>query len=188
MVRRLILCFLAPCMLMLDIGCNSERCHSTDVGRDLTKKDAAEFTAISRGVTRATSLTLYEGLPHQTWETDQYQHELAAKKTVQLHHYPFYERTLSVGEPDREELRHLSASAETYFTFSGEKSCGGFHPDYCVTWFDGAVVYELLICFGCDEMKLYSPMQYLRFDIRGSACGRLKAVLSKYRDQRPIAK
>jgi hypothetical protein len=31
-------------------------------------------------------------------------------------------------------------------------------------------------------------MQYLRFDIRGSACGRLKAVLSKYRDQRPIAK
>jgi hypothetical protein len=185
MIRRFLFLILALSLLIDAAGCNSESRHSTDGRSALSANDTSAFMPISQGVARASSLALYEGLPHQTFDTEQYRNEIATKKTVQLHDYPFYERTLAVSESDREELRRLSASAEAYFSFSGEKSCGGYHPDFCLVWTDGETRYELLICFGCKEMKLYGPMQSLRVDIRPDAAKRFKAILSQYRGQRP---
>ena len=191
--RRLLFAIVAMSLLIHAAGCDSRRANpqpadSTDHRWDLTASDLAEFRPVSAGVTRASSLTLYEGLPHPVWESDQLERELATKQTVQLHNYPFYERTLAVSAADREELRQLSAAAETYFTFRGEKSCGGYHPDYCLTWTDGKYSYDLLVCFGCNEMKLHGPAQDFRLDLRGDAAKRLKAILGGYRDQRPPAR
>jgi hypothetical protein len=185
---RLLFPILALPLLIDASGCNSESRHPIDPRLGLTADDLSGFRPISDGVARASSLRLYEGLPHQMWEKDQYDHELATKKSVQLHDYPFYERTLAVSQSDREELRRSTASAETYFTFSGEKPCGGYHPDYCLEWIDGENSYELLICLGCEEMKLFGPTQQLRVDIRRDAAKRLKTILSQYRDQRPVAR
>jgi hypothetical protein len=92
-------------------------------------RDAIQNLAALATAARALSLTLYEGLPHQAFDTEQYQNELATEKTVVLHVYPFYGRALAVSESDREELRRLSASAEAYCSLSDGKPRGGYRPD-----------------------------------------------------------
>jgi len=130
-------------------------------------------------------LTLYEGLPHQSWEPELLKNELAAKKTITIHGFPFYEHPLSVAAADADELRRLSTAADSFSSYGGPKACGSYHPDYCLSWKDGSTVYELLICFGCHEMKFYSPSQDVLADVQKDAFYRFEAILKKYRDQRP---
>jgi hypothetical protein len=60
----------------------------------------SQFPPVSKGTSQTLSLTLYEGLPHQTWETELLIKELATKKTIDIHGYPFYERPLRVSADD----------------------------------------------------------------------------------------
>ena len=151
----------------------------------LTEQDLKLFTPISEAIGRASNLTLFEGLPHQAHEADELKHELATKKTIRLHRFPFYEQPLAVGADAVEVLRHLSASAKSYQTYGGPKLCGGFHPDYCLAWQDGKTTYHLLICFGCHEMKLYGPGTELLVDLYDDAHRTFKSTLKPYRAQRP---
>jgi hypothetical protein len=155
---------------------------------ELTAADLAQFTPIAEGIRRATALVLYEGLPHQMFERDQLKNELATKKTIKIHDFHFYERPLEVDGGEVEPLRRLSRAADSYWSYGGPKMCGGYHPDYCLTWKDGEAVYQLLICFGCHEMKLYGPKSELMADIRPDAYKAFAEILKKYRDQRPAGK
>ena len=156
-----------------------------EVRSDLTAKDLSQFTPIAEGIRRASSLNLYEGLPHQGWEADQLKKELATKKTLRIHGFPFYERPLPIAADEVEPLRRLCAAADSFLSYGGPKLCGGYHPDYCLAWRDGEATYHLLICFGCHEMKLYGPKQELLADIRSDAFKQFETTLKKYRDQRP---
>ena len=69
-------------------------------------------------------------------------------------------------------------------SYMGEKLCGGYHPDYCLRWEDDTDTYDLMICFGCCEMKFYGPENYLIADIKAE----FETLLEKYRDQRPESK
>jgi hypothetical protein len=143
---------------------------------------------ITTGMSQASSLTLYEGLPHHSWEGELLKKELATKKTVTIHGFPFYERPLHVAAADVDELRRLSISADSFSPYGGPKACGGYHPDYCLSWKDGGTTYELLICFGCHEMKFFSPKQEWLADIGKEAFEQFESVLEKYREQRPKTK
>ena len=171
----------ATCAVLLTAGYAVDR-------PGLTAKDLLQFTPISEGIRRASSVTLYEGLPHQTWEADQLKKELATKKTVSFHDFPFYERPLMLAADEVEPLRRLSTAGSSYTTYGGPKACGGYHPDYCLTWKDGDATYQLLICFGCQEMKLYGPNSELIVDIGEEAFRAFEAALKKHRDQRPKTK
>src|ERR1043165_6230937 len=57
--RRLFLLLFLACVLVLNLGCDR---------RGLNAKDRSEFSPISKGISRASSLLLYEGLPHQFWD------------------------------------------------------------------------------------------------------------------------
>lgn len=143
------------------------------------------FTPVTKDLAPTASLTLYEGLPHQSWEAELLEKELEAKKTITVQGFPFYERPLVVTAADVAELRGLSAAPDTFSPYRGPKMCGGFHPDYCLSWQDGETKYELLICFGCHEMKFFAPNHEAIADIQAEALARFEAVLKKYRDQRP---
>src|SRR5215211_6479570 len=142
----------------------------------------SRFTPITKNIAHGSSLTLYEGLPHQAWEAELLKKELEAKETITVHGFPFYERPLPVAALDVEELRRLSAARESFSPYAGPKACGGYHPDYCLSWKDGEVTYELLICFSCHEMKFYGPKHEALADIRKDAFERFEAILKKYRD------
>jgi hypothetical protein len=139
--------------------------------------------AILEGIRRASSLTLYEGLPHHMWEAGALKDELATKKTVQIHGYSFYERALPLTAEEIEALRKLTSSQENYGQKRGEKTCGGFHPDYCLAWQDGNLTYHLLVCFGCGEIKLFSPTSESLVDINSTKA--LEDALKQKSGQRP---
>src|SRR5262249_3316064 len=63
-----------------------------------------------------------------------------------------------------------------------------FHPDYCAEWQDGKDVYQVLICFGCHEVKCYGPKVDLYCDINSEAYKEFEKVLKPYRKNRPEKK
>ena len=169
------------------IGC--ERAENVDDqaadALQSTAVEPAHFKPFGDGIRRAASLVLYEGLPHQTFESEQLEKELATKRTRRIEEFPFYDRPLQVADADVEKLRRLSSAVESYSAYAGANKCGGFHPDYAFAWRDGDETYYLLICFGCHEMQFIGPRQELLVDIRSKAFKQFEAVLKKYRDQRP---
>jgi hypothetical protein len=94
------------------------------------------------GMSQASSLTLYEGLPHPSWEAELLKQELATKKTVTIRGFSFYERPLSVASADVEELRRLSTTSDpmpcrSEFTTKVPKKPLGYKPAIVLSDFDG---------------------------------------------------
>jgi hypothetical protein len=152
-----------------------------------TGKDRDEFATISSGISRASSVTLLEGLPHQHYEPEQLKQERDAKQTTEIGGFPFYERPLKITDADVETLRQLTTPPGNFTSHPDgvAKSCGGFHPDYCVVWKDGDQTYEMLICFGCRDAMFYGSTQKVLLEIGEKTFRHFKATLGKYHDQRP---
>lgn len=166
------------------IGCDRADNQATS-GSHSTDVKPAHFKPFVDGIQRSKSFVLYEGLPHQTFESEQLEKELATKRTRRIDEYFFYDHPLEVADADVEKLRRLSSASENYSPYAGPKECGGFHPDYALAWSDGDETYHLLICFGCHEMEFHGPRGMLLVDIREKAFKQFEAILKQYRDQRP---
>jgi hypothetical protein len=93
--------------------------------------------------------------------------------------------TLALKSGDEEKLKAVLGDAGFYERFGGEKSCGGFHPDYAIVWSVEGNQYLCLMCFGCGEFRLYGPAGESYYDIAGEAQERLKILLASYRRNRP---
>ncbi len=174
-----------------DLGKNpSERVISLALGLAAISF-CANFTGCSAGrpasasISQARQITLYEGLPHQLYEPKALVAERNAKPTVTLSGFPFYRETLDLKEVDAAELKALLASSRSFETYSGEKKCGGFHPDYAVEWSVGGATYRCLICFGCEEARIHGPRDVTEYDIEHITFKRLKQLLAPYRKNRP---
>ena len=139
----------------------------------------------SATIARAGRITLYEGLPHQSEERKSFDAERKSKPTLELHGYAFYREALNLNAGDEEKLRSLLKNPKAFEPFSGEKKCGGFHPDYAVEWSVGDKNYSCLICFGCGEAMIHGPGAKARYDIQPDSLKRLKDVLKSYRINRP---
>ena len=58
-----------------------------------------------------------------------------------------------------------------------------FHPDYLAEFTTDRGTYQVQICFGCGEAKVFGPGENVRLDINGA--WKLSEVLRKYRKNRP---
>jgi hypothetical protein len=143
------------------------------------------FTDAVRG---AQTLVLHEGLPHQMFERDLVEEERRTKAVQDFHGYAFYEATLDLSEEDANRLTQILSDPSTFKPFSGEKKCGGFHPDYAVEWQDGDRRYWALLCFGCHEVKLFGPGIESRNDLEANAYSKLQVLLKNHRKNRPDTK
>ena len=131
-------------------------------------------------------LTLYEGLPHGMYEEDLLKGELKSKQTIQLHDFAFYRESLEVKRDDATKLSALIGDNAAFKDVSGlPKPCGGFHPDFAIEWSSGGRVYHCLICFGCDEAKLYGRHSERYCDIAADARKGIREILKSYRKNRP---
>jgi hypothetical protein len=139
----------------------------------------------TKGVQGSTAVKLYEGLPHQMFEANLLAQERQTKPIREIHGYPFYEVPLEPSKQDVERLSALFGDSTNFKPFSGEKRCGGFHPDYAVEWQNGQDGYVALICFGCAEAKLFGPGVASRHDLTGRADEALKELLKSHRKNRP---
>jgi hypothetical protein len=127
-------------------------------------------------------ITVLEGLPHQSFEREVYEREIVRSDVRRIIGLPFYEGELKIDGDDLNRLRQLLGNPRLYKKFSGDKACGGFHPDYAV----GASNGWTLLCFGCEEARLDGDHIHARHDI--PRMDEVRAVLTKYRDKRPEVK
>ena len=137
---------------------------------------------------QAEKLTFYEGLPHQHFESDSLKAEKKAKPTIELHGFPFYEQLLQFKPGDEEKLKAMLADKGfcwLHHPGDGEPDCGGFHPDYALTWTAAGKSYEALLCLGCAEMRIYGPIGEVRYFMPSEPWRRLKELLKPYRQNRP---
>jgi hypothetical protein len=165
---------------------------SRNAGASIVPRTRAVGTAIAAlnqiikftsAVASAERPTLHEGLPHQMWESALLKAERRSKPVQELHGYWFYKEPLALSDEDAGRLTRLLVDPVTLARFSGEKLCGGFHPDYAVEWQQGSSTYRALIGLGCDEAKLFGPELDVRCDLREH--DELAALLTKYIKNRP---
>lgn len=131
------------------------------------------------------SLIVWEGLPHPTFEPKTFVQEMQKKTSFILNGYHFYRDSLQTTRDDGRELMKLLCRPTTLLAFSGEKDCGGFHPDYGVEFLRDDVLYQFLLCFGCGEAKVFGLGHELRHNLADPALVALQDLLRPYRRSRP---
>jgi hypothetical protein len=144
---------------------------------------SATSLPILRAASKADRVIVYEGLPHQAFESELRSKELAQKSVIELDNEPFYRAAIVLKPEDEKRLRQMLGSLDTYRKFSGEKGCGGFHPDFAVEFHIGANVHRAMLCFGCAEVHVTGPNIKKHFDLGRSA--ELEALLKPYQKNRP---
>jgi len=149
------------------------------------RKSFAILPEVLKPVSESAKLTLYEGLPHQVWESDDLEAELKSKDTVKRFGFPFYEKPVAVSEADVEKLRSLIQAPGAFKEFYGHKACGGFHPDYSLTWTEGSETTEIHLCFGCGEIKAFLDDREVYCEFGEDSQKEFRLLLENYRVQRP---
>jgi hypothetical protein len=134
-------------------------------------------------VAAAKSIVVFEGLPHQMWDKELLAVEIKRKDTRKIWEYPFY--TPSVPATNSNDLRKLLSRSDSITVFGGPKLCGGYHPDYCISWQAGDVTYYALVCFGCHEIVFYDGKTPLIYDLEEKAYEQYKKLLATYASKRP---
>ena len=132
----------------------------------------------------AREINIYEGLPHQMFESASLKEEMKRSDTTQIAKFPFY--IPPIVAKDDQNLRTILSAPASLVAFGGEKMCGGFHPDYCVSWEVDGKTFNALVCFGCHEILLETGGKSFRYDLTKDAYDGLRKALSPFRLKRPV--
>ena len=131
----------------------------------------------------ASTLSVYEGLPHQLREADLLEQEKRRPDIATIGGFPFYTLSVAVNERQATQLKEILGDNGRYYRYTVETDCGPFHPDFAVEWTDGDVTHRMLICFSCSEARILSDDLEENYNLKGVSD--LKSLLSKYSSKRP---
>jgi hypothetical protein len=135
-------------------------------------------------VVKSTVVKIYEGLPHPGYEPKGFAAE-KQKPHLELNGEAFYQELLTIDEAGLRQIQAILSNDQSYNPFAGEKKCGGFHSDYALELQSGSGIYQLHICFGCGEVKLFGRNSEKHFDLAPDAREHLQTLITKYRKNRP---
>jgi hypothetical protein len=132
---------------------------------------SSSVPAFTEAVRNSSKVTFYEGIPR---------HREPEKKPVfVLHGESFYQGDLTLPESNRKLILELLQDPATFQPLtSGEHKCGGFHADYAVEFLCDGQKYQALLCFGCDEVKLYGPGIERHDDLSRTAIDKLRELFN----------
>ncbi|MBE7494821.1 MAG: hypothetical protein HS117_07740 [Verrucomicrobiaceae bacterium] len=132
---------------------------------------------------KATEIVVYEGLPHQYWQADKLEEELKRPDVIKIDNFPFYTPALKAVNAD--ELKQLLGSPASIQPYRGARACGGYHPDYNITWTVGAITYHAQICLGCHEIVFLTGTTSLKYDMADGMVKRFENLRASYTKKRP---
>lgn len=154
--------------------------------------DVDKFTKESppffEGISKAQSVTLYEGLPHQLWEMELLEKELKEKKTVKFNKFPFYQTPIPITKEVARKLQALCSDVNNFKPYQGPKFCGGYHPDWCIEFKYGDKAIQVQVCFGCHEAAFNESEKHLMTDMNESVLKELGKILHPLQTNRPEEK
>ena len=177
-----------PTIVILAIGCIAGTLHARFARWEtrFSLRDHFKLRPFASQIRNAKSFRLFEGLPHQFSEAVMLRSELASKDTFRIWEFDFYSAPVPTSPSDLQVLTRLASSSDTYVTFGGPKLCGGFHPDFALTWNDGTKRTSLLLCLGCSEMLFINDDRKFLVTIRHEFWEQFRDILDKYHPNRPM--
>lgn len=152
--------------------------------KDHPKPDATKN--LRDTIKNSAQVCVFEGLPHPMFESELLKIEKKRKDATMVASYPFYTPKVQVEEVAASKLKAIISDSSNYIQFSGEKRCGGFHPDYAVEWSDGDIRYSALFCYGCGEVLVVDGKNTYRYDFKIS--DDLKKIFASFNAKRPKQK
>ncbi len=138
------------------------------------------------GIAKASSVILYEGMNRQLSESESIDRGILYKNPMILRGFAFYETPIPVINEDSATLIALCGTSQTFGRYAGPKFCGGFHPDWCVEFIAGQDVYQVLVCFGCREARLYGPTNEVFSDLKKETFNAFLDVLEPLHKELPM--
>ena len=126
-------------------------------------------------------LTVHEGLPRRGDQT--YLRESRRNDVQILAGHAFY--TPGVVAKHRAELAKLLADSSSFHRHSGAKECGGFHPDFAVTWQINRQTITLQLCYSCYEVCFTDGKTSLIYDLNHEAGKKIEPLLKENGGKRP---
>jgi hypothetical protein len=147
-----------------------------------------KFDELSDFVRKASSVKLYEGLPHEYWENNLYNSELASKSVRDIDDWKFYVQPVPIDANVTKQIREMMSDRTLFAPFGGPKSCGRLHSDWCLVFMtDQMSPLQIHLCFGCGEVNAYQNGRLvLRCDLNDSE--QFRALLQGHRKHRPNRK
>ena len=104
----------------MDVGYESKLEETEDIRASYLKLES-----IVALITDDSKLTLYEGLPGQIWNREQFESELKIKGSINRFGYSFYKNPNEVSAEDIKSLKTVIKNPKSFRKFSGHKGCGG---------------------------------------------------------------
>ena len=146
-----------------------------------------DLEQLAESLQAAKGIKLYEGLPHQHLESQLFEDELESSQIITFDEFPFYATPQKLTMEDGTAFTALFCKADSFVPLdqTAAKACGGFHPDYCLTWRVESNTYLALLCFGCREVKSSGNGLEFHADIHESAHDAFVLALQPYHKSRP---
>ena len=146
---------------------NEKRFIASKSGSANTVKFLSDYGAFVEKTGDVETFTINEGLPRAAAKKLE---EIASKhKTMKVDGFMFYADPLDPKRSEIERLREKWVDHKMFSPYTGPKFCGGFHPDFCVTWTKNEATFYALICLGCSELKFIAPRKKVTFDFERMA-------------------
>ena len=116
--------------------------------------DIGSIIGWNEALREVASLRIFRGLPHELFEKELFDAAIAQRDWVKIDGYHFHSQPIVPEEPIARDITLIASKGTSFAKFSGEKRCGGFHPDWGLIWELEGRKASLLICLHCVEAKL----------------------------------
>lgn len=112
------------------------------------------FVAIVQKMNTASELSVYRGLPAS--QNSAYEAALG-KPNIERHGFHFYASAHKLSSDESGEIKRILSERALFTSLPVFRMCGGFHPDYSIEFHDSSGDYEIQLCLGCGEIRIYGP-------------------------------
>ena len=129
----------------------------------------------------ADKITVFEGLPHQLFESELLKSEREKIEETVIGGHAFYPQQQDFSEKDEPALRELLRNEKSLRPFLYLKMCGGFHPDYAIRFAKGEEHCDLLLCFGCGDAQILHNGKVIHAHFYGKGWREILAGYTKHR-------
>jgi len=120
------------------------------------------------------SVTVLEGLEREGMNLPKPPPNGAAMVQVDTHF--FFEQPLELNGDDQLALRETLGNYRSFDAYGGGKFCGGFHPDANIQLVTDDGTIQMLVCFGCAEMRIGDGASNLMVEIDKDAYSTLRTM------------
>jgi hypothetical protein len=152
---------------------------------DGLERNFDNWKGLAAGIASANKAALFEGTPHPFEEKDHYDAEMRTRKFKLFFDIMFYPDPTPLSAEINDKIKKVLLREGTLIQYTGDKKCGGFHADWCLEWRGDEGVTRCMLCFGCDEARVFGPKSSLQCDIHPKAAPELRAILTPFREHAP---